>query len=67
MNLGKASGHYVDKTIIRNIQSDMDFFQKICSNEITCDCIETYNQIMKWCWELHITPYGNPETLIINL
>ena len=54
----------VTKEMLDGVKTDIDLFRTIPS-KVKCDSIETYDRIMKYYSQLHISAYSDKETLII--
>ena len=55
----------VTHEMLKNIKTDLDFFQQISYSKVRCEDLMVYDKLMDWFGQLHIAAYGNRETLII--
>ena len=55
----------VTHEMLKNIKTDLDFFQSISSSKVRCEDMMVYDKLMDWYSQLHIAAYGNREDLTI--
>ena len=55
----------VTEEMIKNIRTDLDFFQSITHSRLKCENVAVYDKLMDWCSQLHQSSYGNRIELTI--
>ena len=56
----------VTHEMLKNIKTDLDFFQSISSSKVRCEDMMVYDKLMDWYSQLHISAYGTRDNLTIT-
>jgi hypothetical protein len=53
----------VTRKMVDSIKSDKDFIETIWSRKVICEDEYVYDKLLEFCAQLHLSAYGDKETL----